>query len=149
MAILSWGKCTIEHSTSTAGAPGTNWTAIDTPRLDSTKLTPTAGQTTDAQEEGGEIVDSRTGKTTYELDWYNFVKKGGTRPFTDTDGVIAGEYAIRITPEDEACEGIQIDRCTLRVEEEYTTADGKLLHYFAKCLKPASGQTIKPYTKGA
>ena len=148
MAILSWGKCTIEHSTSTAGAPGTTWTAIDTPRLDSTKLTPTAGQTIDAQEEGGEIVDSRTGKTTYELDWYNFVKKGGTRPFTDTDGVITGEHAIRITPEDEACEGILIDRCILRVEEEYTTADGKLLHYYAKCLKPASGQTIKPYTKG-
>ena len=151
MAILSWGKCTIEHTTSTNGAPssGATWTAIDTPKLDTTKLTPTAGQVTEAQEEGGEVIDSRTGKTTYELDWYNFVKKGGTRPFTDTDGVISGEHAIRVTPEDTTCEGIQIDRAMLRVEEEYTAADGKLLHYFAKCLKPASGQTVKPYTAGS
>ena len=42
---------------------------------------------------------------------------------------------------------MQIDRCTLRVEESYTAADGKMLHYVAKCLKPAAGKTVKPYTE--
>ena len=149
MSILSWGKCLIEHSTSTNGAPGTNWTAIDTPKEDTTKLTPSAGTEVNATEEGGEIVDSRTGKNTYLFEFDLFVKKGKERPFEDNDGIIAGEHAFRLTPEDEDCEGLQIDRATVRVEESYSTADGKMLHYVAKCLKPKTGKTVKPYTEGS
>ena len=149
MSILSWGKCLIEHSTSTNGAPGTDWTAIDTPKEDTTKLTPSAGTEVNATEEGGEIVDSRTGKNTYLFEFDLFVKKGKERPFEDNDGIIAGEHAFRLTPEDEECEGLQIDRSTVRVEESYSTADGKMLHYVVRCLKPATGKTVKPYTKGA
>lgn len=149
MAILSWGKCLIEHCTSTDGAPGTSWTAIDTPKEDSTKLTPSAGTEVNATEEGGDIVDSRTGKNTYLFEFDLFVKKGKERPFEDEDGIIAGEHAFRLTPEDEECEGLQIDRSTVRVEESYTTADGKMLHYVVRCLKPKTGKTVKPYTKGA
>ena len=144
MSILSWGKCLIEHSTSTNGAPGTNWTAIDTPKEDTTKLTPSAGTEVNATEEGGEIVDSRTGKNTYLFEFDLFVKKGKERPFEDNDGIIAGEHAFRLTPEDEDCEGLQIDRSTVRVEESYSTADGKMLHYVVRCLKPATGKTVKP-----
>lgn len=147
MSVLSWGKYTLEHATSTDGAPGSEWTKIDTPREGSGTLTPTQGTEVNATEEGGDVVDSRRSKTTYAFDWYNFVKKGTPRPFTDDDGIIAGEHALRITPEDEACEGIQIDRCTITVQEEFTAADGKLLHYTAKCLKPKEGKTVKPYTK--
>ena len=43
MSQLSWGKCTIEKATSTKGTPAEQWTAIDTPKEDTTKLTPTAG----------------------------------------------------------------------------------------------------------
>lgn len=149
MSILSWGKCLIEHSTSTNGAPGTDWTAIDTPKEDTTKLTPSAGTEVNATEEGGEIVDSRTGKNTYLFEFDLFVKKDKERPFEDNDGIIAGEHAFRLTPEDEDCEGLQIDRSTVRVEESYSTADGKMLHYVVRCLKPATGKTVKPYTKGA
>lgn len=149
MSILSWGKCLIEHSTSTNGAPGSDWTAIDTPKEDTTKLTPSAGTEVNATEEGGEIVDSRTGKNTYLFEFDLFVKKGKERPFEDNDGIIAGEHAFRLTPEDEDCEGLQIDRSTVRVEESYSTADGKMLHYVVRCLKPATGKTVKPYTKGA
>ncbi len=149
MSVLSWGKFTLEHTTSTNGTPGSSWTTIDTPKEDSGKLTPTAGNSVEATEEGGDLVDARTGKTKYQFEWYNFVKKGGTRPFSDDDGIIAGEHALRVTPEDEACEGILIDRCTITLLEEFSAADGKLLHYVAKCLKPATGKTVKPYTKPA
>lgn len=148
MAILSWGKPKIQHTPSINGAPaaGAVWKDIDTPKEDTTKLTPTAGNEVSATEEGGEVVDSRTGKNTYQFEFDVFVKKGQPRPFEDHDGVITGEHAFRLTPEDEACEGMQIDRCALRVEESYTAADGKLLHYVAKCLKPAAGRTVKSYT---
>lgn len=150
MAILSWGKCTISHTTSTEGAPASpesSWTVIDTPKEDSTKVTPTAGKEVTATEEGGDLVDARNGKNTYLFEFDLFVKKGVERPFEDNDGIIAGEHAFRIQPEDTTCEGIQIDRATVRVEESYTAADGIMLHYVARCLKPASGKTIKPYTQ--
>ncbi len=148
MSVLSWGKCSITTTPSTDGAPGSSatWTAIDTPKEDTTKLTATAGTEKTATEEGGEIVDVLFGKNSYELEFDIFVKKNGTRPFTGNDGIVSGEHAFRIAPADSTCEGIQIDRAVVRVEESYSTADGILLHYVAKCLKPASGNTIKAYT---
>lgn len=149
MSLLSWGKGLLETTTSTDGAAGSNWTSIDTPKQDTLKLTPTAGQETTASEEGGDIVDSRTAKTTYQLEFDLFVKKGVERPWIDNDGIITGEHAFRYTPEDEATEGFLIDRSTVRCEENYSTADGKLLHYVVRCLKPKTGKTVKPYTKTA
>lgn len=149
MSVLSWGKPTLETSTSTNGKPAEAWKVLPTPKEDTLKLTPTAGTDTDATEEGGDLVDTRRGKNSYSLEFDLFVKKGEERPWEDNDGKIEGEHAFRITPEDETCEGIQIDRAKLSVEENYTTADGILLHYVARCLKPAAGKTVKPYTKGA
>lgn len=146
MAILSWGKPIIKFAQSVGGAPNGGWTEIDTPKQDTTKITPTAGTEITATEEGGEVVDSRTGKNSYTFEFDLFVKKGMARPFADNDGIIPGEFAFRIIPEDESNEGAQIDRCSLRVEESYTAADGKILHYVAKCLKPAEGKIVKPYT---
>lgn len=149
MAQLSWGQPTIEYATSTKGTPAEQWTAIDTPKEDTTKLTATAGTEKTATEEGGDIIDSRPGKNTYEFEFDLFVKKGGKRPFEDEDGVVTGEFAFRLTPEDEENEGFQIDRSTVRCEESYSAADGILLHYVAKVLKPATGKSVKPYTKTA
>lgn len=149
MAQLSWGQPTIEYATSTKGTPAEQWTAIDTPKEDTTKLTATAGTEKTATEEGGDIIDSRPGKNTYEFEFDLFVKKGGKRPFEDEDGVVSGEFAFRLTPEDEENEGFQIDRSTVRCEESYSAADGILLHYVAKVLKPATGKSVKPYTKTA
>ena len=149
MSLLSWGKGLLETCASSDGAPASNpvWKSIDTPKQDTLKLTATAGDETTANEEGGEVVDSRTSRTTYQLEFDLFVKKGVDRPWEDSDGVIAGEHAFRYTPEDDTNEGFLIDRSTVRCEESYTTADGKLLHYVVRCLKPKTGKTVKPYTK--
>lgn len=149
MAILSWGKPTIETTASTDGAPGSSasWTTIDTPKDGTTQLTTTAGTETEAVEEGGEVVDSRTGKNKYQLEFDLFIKKGVDLPFDDTDGVIAGEHAIRVTPEDDTCKGILIDRCTIRAEHSYTTADGVIIKYICKVLKPKTGKMVKEYKK--
>lgn len=149
MAVLAWGKCSLESTPVTDGAPeiGATWTAMDIPKQDTTKLTPSAGEETTAQEEGGDLVDVRYGKTTYEFEFDMFVKKGKQQPFTNNDGVVDGEHAIRLTPEDDTLEGIQIDRCKVRAEENFSTKEGKWYHYVCKCLKPKTGNTIKPYTK--
>lgn len=150
MALLSWGKGLLETIVSVNGSPTVGaWVAIDTPQQDSTKLTPTSGNEVTAQEEGGEIVDSRSSKATYILEFDLFVKKGVAKPFEDNDGLIAGEHAFRYTPEDPTTEGFLIDRSTVKVEERYSTAEGKMLHYIVRCLKPATGKTVKPYTANA
>ena len=151
MAILAWGKGLLETAMCVNGAPAEvpEWKSIDTPKEGTLKLTPTAGQEVTATEEGGEVVDSRTGKTTYQLEFELFVKKGVTRPFTDNDGVITGEHAWRYTPEDETTEGFLIERSSVRVEESFETATGKMLKYIARCLKPKTGKTVKEYTKSA
>lgn len=148
MAILSWGKGTLETFESVGGAPATTnpaWKTIDTPKENTLKLTPTAGQEVTATEEGGEIVDSRNGKTTFVLEFDLFVKKGVDRPWDDEDGLITGEHAFRYTPEDTSTEGFLIERSTVRCEESYTTADGKLLHYTVRVLKPKTGKSLKKY----
>lgn len=151
MSVLSWGKNTLKHKASENGAPksGEQWADLDTPKQDSTELTTNAGDEVTANEEGGALVDVRYGASSYELAFDHFLKKGATDPFTDVDGVIAGEHALQVVPEDTQCFGIQIDRCVLRREISYTAADGILYHYVAKCLKPASGNTVKPLVIGA
>lgn len=146
--ILSWGKCTIKHATSVSGAPIDTWDTLDTPKEDTTKLTPTAGTEKEATEEGGNVVDAVYGRNKFQLEFDIFVKKGVARPFSDDDGPVSGEHAFRVVPEDAACEGIQVDRSVVRVEENYSTADGKLLHIVCKCLKPAAGKIVKAYTEG-
>lgn len=146
MSVLSWGKPKLEKATSTKGVAGTTWTEIDTPKEDTCKLTTTAGTETKATQEGGEVVDVRYAAATYALEFDIFVKKGATKPFDDTDGVITGEFALRVTPEDTECEGLLIPRAVVRAEKSYAAADGILMHYVATALKPASGAMVQPYT---
>lgn len=149
MSILSWGKGLLETAPSKDGEPGStaSWKAIDTPKKDTLKITPTAGEEITAQEEGGDEVDSRNAANSFLLEFDLFVKKGKERPWDDTDGVISGEHAFRYTPEDEETEGFLIERGTVSVEESYSTADGKLLHYKVRALKPKTGKKLKPYVK--
>lgn len=148
--LLGWGKCAIKHAKSVDGVSQEPWTEIDTPKKDSTKVTTTAGEEITAQEEGGAVIDTRYGKASYQLEFDLFVKKGKPLPFTDDDGIIAGEHAFRIVPiEDEELPGAQIDRAVIRCEQNYSTADGRTVHYVVKCLKPASGKTVKEYTEPA
>lgn len=147
--VISWGKCTIEWAYSVNGAPSGAWTAIDTPKEDSTQLNATAGDKTEAKEEGGGVVDTRYGKPSWELVFDLFAKKNGQKPWVDSDGMIEGDLALRVIPEDGDCIGIRIDRCNIHCEDSYTTADGILWHYVASCVKPASGNTIKYTNTGA
>lgn len=145
MAILSWGKPTIKVKNADMADTPTNWRTIDTPKDGTTKLNVSAGQEITALEEGGEVVDSRTGKNTYTFEFDIFVKKGVEPPFVDIDGLINGEYSFLLIPEDPATAGFRIDRASVRVEESYTTADGTIMHYVAKVLKPNAGKMVKRY----
>lgn len=147
MAVLSWGKPLIEYGTSAAGAQATTFSAFDTPKEDTTQLTTTKGDKVEAKEEGGRVVDTRIKASTFQLVFDLFVKKGFIRPISDVDGVVAGDYSVRLTPEDDETEGFVMDSCTVSVEETFNTADGKIIRYTFDGKKPATGAILKPYTK--
>lgn len=145
MAIISWGKPKIEYAKSVNGVPTGPWTQIDTPKEDTTQLTTTQGAKKEATEEGGAVVDVRYGESSYQLVFTLFAKKGKVKPLPDSNGVIAGNYAWRITPEDPACEGVLIENSTVSMQIGFTPADGKTWIYTADVIQPASGDMVKPY----
>lgn len=151
MAQLSWGKPTIEFGKCSAdGAVPTTWTKLSyDPVENSTKLTPTKGEKKEAKVEGGENEAVKYAKNTYVFEFEVRAAKGRTKPIADSDGVVDGEYAVRLTPEDPTVEGILIDRATVSVEETFDTAEGKKWKYTFDVLKPTSGNQVKPYTAPA
>ena len=133
MAQLSWGKPSIEFGKCSAdGAAPTTWTKLPyDPVENSTKLTPTKGEKKEAKVEGGENEAVKYTKNTYTFEFEIRAAKGRTKPIEDEDGVVADEYAFRLTPENPECEGFLIERSTVSVEDTFDTAEGKKWKYTA------------------
>lgn len=151
MAQLSWGKPKIEFGKCGAdGAAPTTWTVLPYPPVEnSTKLTPTKGTRKEAKTEGGEIEAVKVGKNTFAFEFEVRAAKGRTKPISDDDGVVIGEYAFRLTPEDAECEGFLIDKSVVSMEETFDTENGKKWKYTIDVLQPTTGGQLKPYTAPA
>lgn len=145
MAVLAWNYGKFETAESEGGEPkaASPWTKIDVPKKDSLKVDPKEGETKEALDEQGNIVDSKTTPATYEITWEMFVKKGVEPPFDGEEGVIAGEHAFRFTPDDPTCKGWRVDRATVSATISFSTSEGTLYKYKAKALKPKTGKAFK------
>lgn len=145
MAVLAWNYGKFETAESEGGEPkaASPWTKIDVPKKDSLKVDPKEGETKEALDEQGNIVDSKTTPATYEITWEMFVKKGVEPPFDGEEGVIAGEHAFRFTPDDPTCKGWSVDRATVSATISFSTSEGTLYKYKAKVLKPKTGKAFK------
>lgn len=141
---LAWGKCTIKiGKVQDNGNEPSSWVDIPTPVENSTKLTPTKGKKMEAKIEGGENEAVKYSANTYMFEFEIRAGKGRKKPIEDVDGIIVGEYAIKLQPEDKTVEGIQIDRSTLSLEETYDTENGTKWKYTADVLKPKTGNQVK------
>lgn len=141
---LSWGKPTIKIGKLGAnGAVPTTWIDIPTPVENSTKLTPTKGAKKEAKIEGGENEAVKYAANTYVFEFEIRAGKGRTKPVEDIDGVISGEYAVKLQPEDSSVEGIVIDRSAMSEEETFDTENGKKWKYTFDVLKPKTGNQVK------
>lgn len=148
---LGWGKCNIYRKNSVSGAPASgDWTKLPTPRENTTQVSTSQGTDLEARIEGGEIIDRLPGKHTYTLEWEEYVVKGEEPSFSDSDGVVSGNYALKVVPdEDESCPGIQIDNASLKAEIVYSATDALRVKYSATALKPASGNSVKLLNAGS
>jgi hypothetical protein len=145
MAVLSWGKGLLEIALLGANDEPGAWTAIDTPKEDSSQMTTEKGDKIEALEEGGGVVDAKYKKSKYSFVFQLFAKKGKTKPIVDEDGVILANYAIRLTPEDPATEGWLMEKTNVSVVDTWSSADGKLWEYTFEGLVPKTGTILKQY----
>ncbi len=134
MSVIAWGIPTIFIKDLSSN--GNNWTKIDTPKEGTTQVTPTKGDTQTATEEGGGTVDRKTKKSTYELAYQLFIKKGVAQPFVAIDGIVEGNYAVAVQPEDPDIPGVYMGKTTIGVEEAFTSEDGALNTYTHSALIP-------------
>lgn len=137
---ISWGKITIYTRPYKSGAYGSSdtWTQLSIPVDGSTNLSINEGDTKEAKQEGGELVDSITGANTYEFVFKLFVKKTDISAYPSQleaiNGVVAGEHAFKAIPEDPQCYGMDMPRASVRCVENYTSADGITLEYHCKAI---------------
>lgn len=140
---LSWGRC--EISLKKAGASGSATKLPQTPVENSTKLTKVKGDVKEAKVEGGGVFASRTNKGSYDLVTQFYVADtsdvktwfGGT-----TDGQVADEYEVVITPEDPKAPVVTLHKVSLYVSFEYGSEQGVLLNVEGKVLEPATGDMV-------
>lgn len=134
MSVTAWGKCSI--FVKDLNTKDAKWKKLDTPKEDTTQVNPSKGDTLTATEEGGGTVDRKTKKSTYELVYQLFLKKGKAQPFKTIDGIVEGNYAVAVQPEDAELPGVYMGNTTIGVEESFTTADGALITYTHSALIP-------------
>lgn len=143
MAVIGWGRPTIVISKlDTKGQP-TTWSDVPTPAEDSTSLTTTKGDKTEAKLEGGANEDVKYGRNTYALAYQIRVAKGKTMPFVALDGVVDGEYAVAVQPEDPSVPGIMIKKSVVSAEDTYSTAEGGAIVYTHDALQPNEGSQVE------
>jgi hypothetical protein len=144
MSKVGWGEPTLEIAPITNGV-ASSFTALPTPVQDSTQLTVEKGNKLEAPLEGGELADVRYDKSKYTLEFELYKTKGLAKPIADEDGVVATEYAIRLTPEDPTNDGFIIDRASVSVEDTWASNIGHKWKYTFEALKPTTGAMLKPY----
>lgn len=145
MAVIAWGKPTI--FVKNLDDVSSKWKKLDTPKEDTTQVNPTKGDTQTATEEGGGTVDRKTKKSTYELVYQLFIKKNVAQPFPTIDGVVEGNYAVAVQPEDPEIPGVYMGKTTIGAEEAFTSADGALITYTHSALIPEGDKVAKATNK--
>lgn len=146
--IISWGKPTIEI-TAISGTGATTPGAVPTPVEDSSELTTEKGDKQEATIEGGEAEAVKYKASKYQFVFQIRHGKDRTLPIDGTDGVVPGEFKVKLTPEEDGAPGFIMQRAVCSYEDTYTAADGLIRTYTFDSLKPSSGNQVTFEAKGA
>lgn len=161
MATVSWGAPTLEFIKVTAGtAPSTGewksengYTKIDGGILlqNSSQLETTEGDVKTIKNEKGEDVDKKQLPASYTFKTSVIKKKGETvveTAFNPVNGVVSGEWAMRVIGEDPATPGFVFRKCTISVVKEWSSEQGALDTLNVSGLVPdgSDGEICKDYS---
>jgi hypothetical protein len=163
MATISWGKPQIfigptTATIATSASSGTNdWYLLSTPVEDSTSLTGTQGDKTEATIEGGEAEATRYNAATFELtmnvrmaidsegstDTYRYLPNPLYKEVTGNNArteYTASSVAVVLIPKEPAAPGFYCPDCSVSIMETYTAADGAMWEI---TLAPNASGTVK------
>lgn len=141
MAVVSWGAPTLQFVPVTAGgtAPASGaWSSSITGFIeipgdilleDSSQLNTSAGEKKELRNEKGVVVDSKQMPASYQFQTSVIKKKGETvvqTAFSPVNGVVAGNYAMRLIAEDPATPGFQMRMVSISVSKGWSADQGAL-----------------------
>lgn len=140
MATISWGKpkIFIGAAGSTIGASTFDFYLLSTPVEDSTNLTGTQGDKTEATIEGGEAEATKYNAATFELtmnvrmaldgNTYRYLPNPlySSTGLANHDEYTKSNVAVVVIPEEEKAPGFFCPDCSVSIMETYTAADGAM-----------------------
>ena len=136
MASTSWGAPTLQFVPLATGetAPTGAWDSVEgliTIEADillegSTTLNTEEGETKKLKNARGNDVDSKKMPSSYTLETSIIRTKGSTPKFQASNGIVSGDYAMRLIPEDPAAIGIQFGKCNIAVNKGWDEDQGLL-----------------------
>lgn len=140
MATISWGKpkIFIGAAGSTIGASSFDFYQLSTPAEDSTNLTGTQGDKTEATIEGGEAEATKYKAATFELTMnvrmaidnnnYRYLPAPlySSAGLANHDEYTKNNVAVVLIPEEETAPGFFCPDCSVSIMETYTAADGAM-----------------------
>lgn len=135
MATISWGKPKLWLAKLVNGTPSV-WKPVPTPADGTTQLNTTKGEKKEAKIEGGEVEAVKYNRNNFSLEFIIRALGGREKLAPDDDGVIEGEYALKLQPEDPTVTGLYIPRGVLSFEPTYNAADGVQWKYTLDALVP-------------
>jgi hypothetical protein len=144
MAKLKWGKMTVEIAPVVSTGDQV-WKTVFTPVQDSFALNVEEGEKLEAFIEGGERIAVKKDKNKFSFEFEVFIADELSKPIADDDGLIEGEYSIRVTPENPTLDGFIMKRAAVSVTETFTSKDGHKAKYVFEALKPSSGKMLESY----
>lgn len=136
MSAMSWGKPKLWISKLGSDGQPTTWKEVPTPAEGTCTLTTTKGDKKEAKIEGGENEAVKYNRNTFVLEFTIRATKGRQKIAEDKNGVIDGDYALKLQPEDPTVEGLTIDKGTLSFEPTYSAEDGIQWKYSLDALVP-------------
>lgn len=141
MAAVSWGKPKIWISKLGSNGSPTTWSEIPTPVEGTTTLATTKGDKKEAKIEGGENEAVKYNRNNFALEFTIRAVKGRSKLAEDKNGVIDGDYALKLQPEDASVQGLSIAKGTLSFEPTYSAEDGIQWKYTLDALVPDDPDT--------
>lgn len=167
MATVSWGAPTLEFmklSSTVKVPPAGAWTAqagyfkLEGNVLleDSSQLNTTDGETKSLRNEKGEDVDRKQMPASYQFQTSVIKKKGETlvqNGLAPINGVVAGDWAMRLIPEDPETTGFVFRKCSIATSKGWNADQGALDNIIVNGLLPDStapdAEICKDYVHGA
>jgi hypothetical protein len=152
MATVSWGAPTLEFmklSSSVKVPPAGSWSGQagyfqikgDILLENSSQLNTNEGETKSLRNEKGEDVDRKQMPASYQFQTSVIKKKGETVVSTNlapVNGVVAGDWAMRLIPEDPETTGFLFRKCSISTNKGWSADQGALDNLNVNGLVPDS-----------